>query len=74
MLKKIHTPQLEMFKTVLTSFINPEHELCLIAKKWIRTTLKKYLLPCTELLQTTVDPKTNDRWIITAKADVKPRR
>jgi len=26
-------PQLEMFKTVLTSFIHPEHELCLLAKK-----------------------------------------
>jgi IS5 family transposase len=34
MLKKIPAqPQLEMFKTVLTSFINPEHELCLLAKK-----------------------------------------
>ena len=26
-------PQLEMFKTVLTSFIHTEHELCLLAKK-----------------------------------------
>lgn len=34
MLKKLPVqPQLEMFKTVLTSFINPEHELCLLAKK-----------------------------------------
>ncbi len=34
MLKKLpKQPQLEMFKTVLTSFINPEHELCLLAKK-----------------------------------------
>jgi len=34
MMKKLSKqPQLEMFKTVLTSFINPEHELCLLAKK-----------------------------------------
>ena len=34
MLKKLpKQPQLEMFKTVLVSFINQEHELCLLAKK-----------------------------------------
>ena len=34
MLKKLPVqPQLEMFKTVLTSFIHPEHELCHLAKK-----------------------------------------
>ncbi|MBN1186674.1 MAG: transposase, partial [Bacteroidales bacterium] len=34
MLKKLPIqPQLEMFKTVLTSFIHPESELCLLAKK-----------------------------------------
>jgi IS5 family transposase len=34
MLKKLPVqPQLEMFKTVLTSFIHPEHELCLLAKR-----------------------------------------
>jgi len=34
MMKKLPVqPQLEMFKTVLTSFIHPEHELCLLAKK-----------------------------------------
>jgi len=34
MLKKLPVqPQLEIFKTVLTSFINPEHELCFLAKK-----------------------------------------
>jgi IS5 family transposase len=34
MLKKLPVqPQLEMFKTVLTSFIHTEHELCLLAKK-----------------------------------------
>jgi len=26
-------PELEIFKTVLTSFIHPEHEFCLLAKK-----------------------------------------
>ena len=34
MLKKLpKEPQLEMFKTVLTSFIHPQHELCLLARK-----------------------------------------
>jgi len=33
-LKKLPVqPQLEMFKTVLTGFIHPEHELCLLAKR-----------------------------------------
>jgi IS5 family transposase len=38
MLKKLpKQPQLEMVKTVLISFIHPEHELCLLARKidWI---------------------------------------
>ena len=34
MLKKFpKQPQLEIFKTMLTSFIHPEHELCLLATK-----------------------------------------
>jgi hypothetical protein len=34
MLKKLpKQPQLEMFRTVLVSFINPEHELCQLARK-----------------------------------------
>jgi IS5 family transposase len=34
MLKKLaENPQLEMFKTVLTSFINPDHKLCLLARE-----------------------------------------
>ena len=34
MLKKLPVqPQLEIFKTVLISYIHPEHELCLLAKK-----------------------------------------
>lgn len=32
-MKKLPIPQIEMFKIVLTSFIHPEHELCLLAKK-----------------------------------------
>jgi len=46
MLKKIPPqPQLEMFKTVLTSFINPEHELCLLAKKIDFDSLEKEFTP-----------------------------
>ena len=46
MLKKIPAqPQLEMFKTVLTSFINPEHELCLLAKKMDWDRLEKEFAP-----------------------------
>ena len=34
MLKKLPMqPQLEMFKTVLASFVHSEHELCLLSKK-----------------------------------------
>jgi transposase, IS5 family len=34
MLKKLpENPQLEMFKTVLTSFIKPDHKLCLLARE-----------------------------------------
>ncbi len=38
MLQKLQVqPQLEMFKTVLASFINPQHELCLLDKEidWV---------------------------------------
>ena len=46
MLKKLDKqPQLEMFKTVLTSFINPEHELCLLAKKIDWASLEKEFAP-----------------------------
>lgn len=46
MLKKLPTqPQLEMYKTVLASFINPEHELCLLAKKIDWDTLEKEFAP-----------------------------
>lgn len=46
MLKKLaKQPQLEMFKTVLVSFINPEHELCLLAKKIDWTSLEKEFEP-----------------------------
>ena len=46
MLKKLpKQPQLEMFKTVLTSFIHPEHELCLLAKKIDWQSLEKEFAP-----------------------------
>jgi len=46
MLKKLpKQPQLEMFKTVLTSFIHPEHELCLLAKKIDWVYLEKEFAP-----------------------------
>ncbi len=31
--KLVENPQLEMFKTVLTSFIHPDRKLCLLAKE-----------------------------------------
>jgi IS5 family transposase len=46
MLKKLpKQPQLEMFKTVLASFIHPEHELCLLAKKIDWVYLEKEFAP-----------------------------
>jgi IS5 family transposase len=46
MLKKLPSqPQLEMFKTVLTSFINPQHELCLLARKIDWKNLEKEFAP-----------------------------
>lgn len=46
MLKKIpKQPQLEIFKTVLLSFINPQHELCLLAKKIDWDGLEKEFAP-----------------------------
>jgi len=46
MLKKLPVqPQLEMYKTILTSFIHPEHELCLLAKKIDWESLEKEFAP-----------------------------
>jgi IS5 family transposase len=46
MLKKLpKQPQLEIFKTVLTSFIHPEHELCLLANKIDWVYLEKEFAP-----------------------------
>ena len=46
MLKKLpKQPQLEMFKTVLTSFIHPEHDLCSLAKKIDWNYLEKEFAP-----------------------------
>jgi IS5 family transposase len=38
-------PKLEMFNTVLGSFINPEYELCKLAKKIDWTSLEKEFEP-----------------------------
>ena len=38
-------PQLEMFKTVLTRFLDPEHEFCLLAKKIDWEKLEKGFTP-----------------------------
>jgi IS5 family transposase len=46
MLKKlIKNPQLEMFKTVLTSFIHPDHKLCLLSKEIDWASLEKGFSP-----------------------------
>lgn len=46
MLKKLPAqPQLQMFKTVLASFINPQHELCLLAKEIDWEQLEKEFAP-----------------------------
>jgi len=46
MMKKLpKRPQLEMFKTTLVSFIHPEHELCLLAKKIDWEFLEKEFAP-----------------------------
>ena len=42
MLKKLPAnPQLEMFKTILTSFVHPDHKLCLLAKEIDWASLEK---------------------------------
>ena len=46
MLKKLpRQPQLQMFKTILVNFINPQHELCLLAKKIDWESLEKEFAP-----------------------------
>jgi len=46
MLKKLlANPQLEMFKTVLTSFIHPDHKLCLLSKEIDWVSLEKEFAP-----------------------------
>lgn len=62
MLKRIpKQPQLEMFKTVLTSFINPNHELCHLAKKIEWDTLETEFTP---LYGTTGRPSVPIRKIV----------
>lgn len=51
MLKKLPVqPQLEMFRPVLSSFINPQHELCLLAKEIDWACLEKDFAPLYEEL------------------------
>jgi transposase, IS5 family len=46
MLKKLPSrPQLETFKTVLARFINPQHELCLLAGKIDWESMEKEYTP-----------------------------
>ncbi len=46
MLKKLpENPQLKMFKTVLTSFIHPDHKLCLLAREIDWESLEKEFAP-----------------------------
>lgn len=62
MLKKLpKQPQLEMFKTILVSFINPEHELCLLAKKIDWDYLEKEFAP---LYSTTGTPSVPIRTMV----------
>ena len=60
MLKKLPAqPQLEMFKTVLTSFINPQHELCLLAKEIDWESLEKEFAPlCAEVGRPSIPIRT----------------
>ena len=62
MLKKLtKNPQLEMFKTVLTSFIHPDHKLCLLAKEINWASLEKEFAP---LYGTTGRPSIPIRTIV----------
>jgi len=46
MLKKLSAqPKLEIFKTVVGSLINPNHELCLLSKEIDRDYLEKEFAP-----------------------------
>ncbi len=52
MLKKLpKQPQIQMFQTVLTSFINLDHELCLLAKKIDWDYLEKEFAPVKRSVQ-----------------------
>ena len=62
MLKKLpENPQLVMFKTVLTSFIHPDHKLCLLAKEIDWASLDKEFEP---LYGTTGRPSIPIRTIV----------
>jgi IS5 family transposase len=62
MLKKLtENPQLEMFKTILTSFIHPDHKLCLLAKEIDWASLENEFAP---LYGTTGRPSIPIRTIV----------
>jgi IS5 family transposase len=62
MLKKLaENPQLEMFKTILTSFIHPDHKLCLLAQEIDWDSLEKEFAP---LYGTTGRPSIPIRTIV----------
>lgn len=62
MLKKLpKQPQIQMFKTVLTTFINLDHELCLLAKEINWASLEKDFAP---LYGTTGRPSVPIRTIV----------
>jgi len=61
-----------MFKTILTSFINPEHELCLLAKEMDWIGLEKEFAPLNGTVGRPSVPSQNDCRIASAEADVQP--
>ncbi len=71
MLKKLPVqPQLEMFKTVLTSFIHPEHELCLLAKKIDWESLEEEFAPLYGKVGQAIDSDQDNSWTSASEADV----
>ena len=63
MLKKLPVqPQLEMFKTVLASFINPQHELCFLAKEIDWDYLEKEFAPLVWRSRQTIDSNQDNSW------------
>jgi len=59
---------------VLTSFIHPEHELCLLATKIDWKSLEEEFAPLYGKVEQTLDTNTYHSWPVTFKADVEPGR